>query len=324
MATKAKYAIEISVFWPAADRYVPRGYRKSMEMGEIMDAITEIGDVDGVELYWPGDFDDPVRMKDILKERELGVSAVGIDIFGDAKWQNGALTSADSKIRAEAIQRAKEGMDAAAILGTNLITLWPGQDGYDYCWQANYEVLWGRLVEALSEIGEYRKDIKVGLEYKIKEPRIHLLVATVGKALVLVDSLNLKNVGVAVDLGHALMAQENPAESICLLNKCNRLFHIHINDNFRYWDDDLVPGSVHLWEILEALYWINKINYEGWFNFDIYPYREDPIRACKQSIRNTKKLMKIAQSIDGAKINQLQNKVDAISIIELLWGKVLR
>ena len=49
------------------------------------------------------------------------------------------------------------------------------------------------------------------------------------------------NLGVTVDFGHALMARENAAE-------------VHINDCYGDWDDDLIVGSVRVWEALDLLY----------------------------------------------------------------------
>ncbi len=38
---------------------------------------------------------------------------------------------------------------------------------------------------------------------------------------------------------------------------------------------NLVPGAVNVWDHIEFFYWLRKLGYEGWFNIDIYPYRDD-------------------------------------------------
>jgi xylose isomerase len=48
-----------------------------------------------------------------------------------------------------------------------------------------------------------------------------------------------------VDIGHALQAQKIPGESIAFLGAIGKLFFVHINDNYRNWDWDLVPGTHH-------------------------------------------------------------------------------
>jgi len=322
--SELKYSVELSAFWPPADRCVPGGYRKPMEIEQMLDALAGIDGLDGTEIYWPGDFDDPVAMKSMLDERGLGVASVGVDIFADAQWQKGALTSADTALRGEAIQRHKDAMDAAVVLGVDTLTMWPGQDGFDYPFQSDYRALWQRLTDGVREVGEHNPNIRVAVEYKVKEPRSHLLVSNVGKALTLVHDVGLANVGVCLDVGHALIAFENPGESMALLDAYDRLFHVHMNDNYREWDYDMLPGSVHLWETLEAFYWMDRLGYEGWINFDICPFREDPVRASQETISMARQLMRAARELDHDRLETLQKTGDSVAICTLLRESVLK
>ena len=130
-------------------------------------------------------------------------------------------------------------------------------------------------------------DVKLVLEYKPKEPRTHCFIATVGKTLLLIDKVNRPNVGAMVDIGHSLMAYENVAESAALLHYFgNKLMYMHFNDNWRLWDDDMTVGSVHTIEMLELLYWLDRLDYTGWYALDILPYRENGIRAASESIQS--------------------------------------
>ena len=82
------------------------------------------------------------------------------------------------------------------------------------------------------------------------------------------------------------MAYENVAESAALLHYFgNKLMYMHFNDNWRLWDDDMTVGSVHTIEMLELLYWLDRLNYTGWYALDIFPYRENGIRAATESIQ---------------------------------------
>ncbi len=75
------------------------------------------------------------------------------------------------------------------------------------------------------------------------------------------------------------------AEAAALLTKSgNKLFHMHFNDNYRFWDDDMIVGSVHFVEFVELLYWLKKLNYSGWYSMDQYPYREDAQGALRGSV----------------------------------------
>ena len=235
----------------------------------------------------------------------MSVGTLCVDLFSDVRWMNGALTSPDEAVRSEAVKIAKTSLRLAKDLGTDQVAMWLGQDGYDYSFQVDYGVSWDRLVEAVKECGRYDPSVKIGLEYKIKEPRTHIFIATVGKALLLVDEVGLENVGVTIDVGHALMAFENPAESVVLLARRNKLFHLHFNDNYGDWDHDMIVGTVHLWELAEMLFWLQEVGYDGWYGLDIYPYREDPVQACEQSIEQIKLAVKFIERVGVDKLRQL-------------------
>ena len=322
--TKTGFSIGLVPYFPCGDRFVPGGYRvDTMDLAQKLQTVSKIKDVKAVELSYPADFTDPIEMKRMLDDNGLVASNIEIELFGDAKWKYGSLSSRDKALREDAITLSKKGMDVAAEMGCEQISLWLGQDGYDYPMQIDYKAYWDNTVNAVREIGAHNSDIKVTNEYKIKESRTHLQVSTVGKTLMLANETGLDNVGVMIDVGHAFMAYENPAESAVILDRHKKLFHLHFNDNFRYWDDDLIVGSVHLWETLELIYWLEKIEYDGWYSLDIFPYREESSAAVIESIENIKKMMAICETLDDTEIAELHMKNDAAGMIRLLREAVL-
>ena len=58
--------------------------------------------------------------------------------------------------------------------------------------------------------------------------------------------------------------------------------YLHLNDNYRSWDDDMMIGSVHLVEYLELAYWLKRLDYKGWLTLDISPCREEGVQAAIQ------------------------------------------
>jgi xylose isomerase len=320
---KPGFSVGLVPLFPCGDRFLPGGYRvDNMSLQEKLNAMASIKDVKAVELSYPADFEDPKKMKEMLDKAGLAASNVEVELFGDIKWKYGALCSTDEKIRREAIELSKKAMEAAAGIGCDQISLWPGQDGFDYPFQADHKKQWENTITSVTEIAKYRPDIKVAIEYKIKEPRTHIQLGTIGKTLLMANTTG-DNVGVMIDIGHGFMAYENVAESAIILNHYDKLYHLHLNDNFRYWDDDLIVGSVHLWETLELLYWLKKIDYKGWYSLDVFPYRENGLEVCRQSINNIKALMKILDKMDLKKIAELQKKNDAAAIIKILREEVL-
>ena len=320
------FSTEVTPLYVCGDRFLPTGYREEKFKGleDKIKAITSIEDIVAVELCYPAQFDDPKPMKEILDRLGITASIVMIDLFGHKKWGYGSLCSSDQNLRREAVELSQKGIDAACALGCDRVALWLGQDGFDYPMQVNYQEYWENTISAIKDIAGYRSDIKLCLEYKPKEPRTHSQLSTAGVTLAVIDAVGLENVGIILDLGHSFYSYENPAEQAVLINRSHRLFHVHLNDNYRYWDDDLIVGSVHLWETLEFLYWLHRIGYQGWYSLDIFPYREDGLEATEASLANLKALMKIAESLDQEKLDALQRKNDAVAVVNMLRNLVLR
>jgi xylose isomerase len=140
-------------------------------------------------------------------------------------------------------------------------------------------------MENIKSIATSAPDIKFALEYKPKEPRNFSFMARAADTLLLAKEIGLDNVGVCIDTGHAFAAGENVAESIVILQEYGRkLFHMHFNDNYGSWDDDMIVGSIHFPLYVETLFWLKETQYDGWYSMDQYPYREDGQGALRESV----------------------------------------
>ena len=318
------FSVACVPFYPCGDRFVSDGYRQDpYTLEQKLERIASLSDVTGVELVFPAEFDDPAWMKGVLDGRGLMLSNLGVDIFGHPKWKYGALSCRDDAVRREAVELSCHCMDAAAELGCEQISLWPGQDGFDYPMQVDYRQAWDRTIDAVRQIAAHRPDIRIAIEYKIKEPRTHIHLGTVGKALLAAVESRAANVGVMIDFGHATMAYENVAESAVLADRQGKLFHLHLNDNHRLWDDDMIVGSVHLWETFELIYVLERMGYDGWYSLDIFPYREDSTAAIRQSLDMVKTLVAAARRVDAGRVAELQKASDAAGMVEFLRKEIL-
>ena len=313
-------------FGDCADRFVLSGYSGVKRTPvEMIKRAGRVKSLSGIELVgtWHLSDNNIREIKKVVEDVGLKICMVTPDMWARGKRGKGGFTSREEKIRKEAIGDVKASMDWAIELDCDAIDLWFGQDGYDYLFQANYVEAWDRLVEATRECADYRPEVKVCLEYKIKEPRTHIFVGTAGKALLLAKEVNRDNVGVLVDVGHALAAGENPAESIALLSRSKKLFYLHFNDNYATWDDDMMVGSVHLPQYLELLYWLKRTGYKGWHTLDIFPYREDGVRAVEESIAWIKGLYELLNRIDYQRIEKIIEEGDATQASEILRTSIL-
>jgi len=318
-----KFSLGVWAFGPCGDRFLTQGYRPEISVEEALRRAATIEDLSGVEVGYPSNVneDNLDTFREVLRETGLVVSMVGVDLAGDRRWMKGSLSSTNPETRKEAINICRRGVEAARELGCELFNIWLGQDGYDYPFQSNYPKAWDLLVDSISEIAE--TGVKVCLEYKPKEPRTHSYIATVGKALLIARETGRENVGVTIDVGHALDAYENMAESAVLCMRDGRLFHLHLNDNYRLWDDDMIVGSVHTIEYLELIYWLDRMGYDGWYSLDIFPYREDPLDASRESIEMLKALSRLPDKIGRDELEKAIEEGKPAKTLKLIREKTL-
>lgn len=305
---KPKLSVILGNVGACSDRYMGGGYADSLSIEEMFEKVAQIGGVKGIELVsnWHLRADNAEQIRQQLKQYNFELVSVIPDHFGIRKWGKGAFTSKDPQIRKDAIAYTKEMIDVTKSLGGNLLSLWPGQDGYDYYFQGDYEAERSWFEEALLECGSYDKNFKISVEYKPKEPRNRSYPSNVYSTLLLVKETGLDNVGVTIDYGHALTAYENVAESIAVLHKYgNKLFHMHMNDAYGYWDDDMICGSIHTISYLEVFYWLKRTGYQGYVSTDQYPYREDGQAAVAESIRWMELFIQKVNQMDTTEIEQV-------------------
>jgi xylose isomerase len=326
MTNPLRFSANINTFNACADRYVLSGYGERLNTDQLIRAATQVEGLSGVEVVglWHVNDSNVEQIRRQIADAGLIVTCVTPDIWASSKWGWGSFTANDPAVRRAAIQEVKKSMAWARQLNCEVIDLWFGQDGYDYPFQADYQTAWSRLIEGTQACAEYLPEIKIVLEYKPKEPRTHCFVGTVGKTLLLIDKVNRPNVGAMIDVGHALMAYENTAESAALLQHFgNKLFYMHFNDNWRLWDDDMTVGSVHTIEMLELLYWLDRVSYTGWYALDIFPYRENGLRAAAESIRWIQGLYGLLDKIGRDRIAQVVAGGEAMAASEMLRTALL-
>lgn len=320
MKLSLKFSTGIWVFGPAIDRFCTKGYRKNQPLEKRLERASKIEGLKGIEFHYPTNISEKnvEETRALLKALKLEPVLVEPALGQESEWKSGALCALKEETRRAAIERAKASMDIAEILGAPMIVIWPGQDGYDYPFQVDYSTVWNLFVESLREIAEHNSEIKVALEYKQEEPRSYVLMGNVGKTLNIIQELGLDNVGVNIEIAHALMANENPAESISLINRYHRLFHTHLNDGFGRIDNDLMAGTVNFWQWLEILHYLEEANYDGWYGLDLTPHQEEPTEAVRESIQNIKCMLDLIHRIDEGKLREALSKADSVKTQRIL------
>ena len=282
-----------------AERYVPGGYFDAMSLEEQLETMAGIEGLEGLFVFYPTAPlpSAPDRFLSKLSEYGLRVSNLCPELWSDRKWRLGAFSTSETHIRREAIKKFKDGIDFGKAIGADSILFWPAHDGFDYPFQTNYRDGWKYLVESLQEIGEHDRSVKIAVEYKSKDPRQKQYVSNVGKAMMLLNDVGLDNVGGVIDVGHALMAQENLAESLTILDMHDKLYQIHLNENYKDSDPDMIFGTINFWENLEFFYHLNKTDFKGWSSIDIIAARDDRVRSLEIGVKLVRKYQALAEML---------------------------
>ena len=327
MTRNTKYRIGSGLvpFSACADRFMSHGYRDGIPLADQIDAMARVEGMRGIALDYPAQFteQEAPRVRSLYESHGFELATLELGLYCDRRFKLGSLTSPDPGVRREAVELSKRGLDLAREMGAYDVLLWPGQDGFDYPFQAEYRACWKMLVEGIAEIASHATDVRVAVEYKPKEPRAHCFIRNAGTLLYLLKCVDLANVGATIDLGHSFVAGESPAEAAALIAGEGKLFQVHLNDNYRDWDHDLIVGSVHFWETLEFLYEILGAGYDGWYLMDVFPYREDGYAAIQQCVRNTECLLDLAHRVPRDEIRKATAAMDAVSSIETLRRLIL-
>ena len=279
---KLKHSVMVSLMGRQADRF--HQYQPARDLAERLDMVRRVRGVDGIEVVYPSDFADPKRSVAMIQDAGLPVSAVNLNVKSAQKWQSGSFTATDPQLRADAVADLKIAMDLAAELEAWMVTCCPLIDGHNYAFQADYVRQWRWLEEGIAEGARYRSDVRISLEYKLNESRNYAILGDMGRTLYLCERLGMPHVGVTMDVGHALMARETPAEVLCLAAQAGRLFYVHFNDNGREWDWDMLPGSVNLWDLVEMIFYLDRIDWEGWLAYDVLTRNGDPVETMNATI----------------------------------------
>ena len=276
----------------------------------------------GVEMRYPADFQDSALVRTELDRNGLGLSAINFASVRNDRWLRGAWSSAEARERREAVDDFKRCIDLAAALGAPRITNCPLNDGFDFIFELDYARAYDTAAECYAEIADHNPQMQICIEYKSSEPRMRSLLGTAGETAAFCQLVNRNNLGVTLDVGHAMLAQENCSQSAALLSRAKRLFYVHLNDNDGRGDWDLLPGAIHTWELVEFFHTLRALGYDDWFAFDAVPKEQDPVEFFSAAARLKRKLEAISQRIEPQKLAELQERRSAANTVEYLHSLI--
>jgi xylose isomerase len=300
------------------DRYATDGYGAPRNVVEAIDLAGKVRDLSVVDLNWPffgGDFSN-ADIKKALDRNKLSVIGITPEMYTQ-KFRKGAFTNPDAGIRREAHDLITQACDVVRYFGAEYVKVWPGQDGWDYPFQVDYGTLWKHSLDGIGQLASENPDLKFVIEYKPREPRVYMSFGSVARTLLGIEKIGLPNIGILLDFGHAMFGGENPADSAQLAIDYGRLFGMDVNDNYRSWDDDLVAGSLHPIELFEFFHVLRKNNWNGVWQLDQFPFREDSVAAADHAIDFLKAVDRGLDALDLDALRKAQANHDALTAMRL-------
>lgn len=313
-----KYGAGIWHFATYVDRYATDGYGPPRTLIDMIDLAGRVDDLSVVDINYP--FADPDLSLDTveaaLKRNDLSVIGITPEIYTQ-QFAKGAFTNPDPGIRRLANEMCNDAANVVRRFGANYVKLWPGQDGWDYPFQVDHRKLWQMSIDGVAELAGQNPDLNFVIEYKPREPRVHMSYDSVARTLLGIEKMGVPNVGILLDFGHSLYGGESPADAAQLAIDHGRLFGMDVNDNLRSWDDDLIAGSVHPIELFEFFYTLRKNKWEGVWQLDQFPFREDSVAAANSAIGFLKAVERALDKLDFEAMQAAQDRQDAVTALNL-------
>ena len=143
--------------------------------------------------------DNTGAVREALDAHGILLNGLAMRYYGDASLAIGAFTNPDPSVRRASIDLTRQGIDCASELGASQMTLWMGQDGFDYAFQTEYRRAWDETIAAMDEVAAHNPDIDIAIEYKPNEPRAYSLMPDIGTTLLATKEIGRENVGVTLD-----------------------------------------------------------------------------------------------------------------------------
>lgn len=302
--------------------------RKGDTVAEMLAAAGRVGGLSAADLNYPDHFaaHDPATLSHLLADQGLVLNGLAMRYYTEEGFRLGAFTHPDPGVRRAAIDLTRRGIDACAEMGGSQMTLWMGQDGFDYSFQADYARMWDDTLAAIAEVADHNPAIDIAVEYKPNEPRAHALMPDMATTLLALAEVGRANTGVTLDFAHMLYAGEMPAKAAMLAARSSRILGLHLNDGYGKRDDGLIAGSVHPVQTVELLVALQRIGYRGIIYFDTFPDHSglDPVQESRANIRLVDRLVDLAARLaEDPELARAQARQDAAAATTLVMAALL-
>jgi xylose isomerase len=317
-----KQGVIIAFLGKTQDRFSE--YQKPVTTRQKLEAVKKINGFDGVEMVFPYETQDATETAGWMKELGLQWAAVNVNVKKEAEWVPGALSRPSKEIRNRAVTMIKRAKDFAKAVNAPLVTCCPLSDGYDMLFQVDYKASWNNMVETVGEAADYLPEVPLFIEPKYSETRVHCLIDSTAKALLLLKEIGNKNTGITIDMGHSLQSQENPAQMLSTIYETGFDAYIHTNDNDTKADWDLIGASRHFLHYVEMMFWAREYNYNKYFTTDASPRIFDITEFFNRHSEITIGAWELAGKLDRKGIRKMMEEENFNELMKMINKQIYR
>jgi xylose isomerase len=274
------------------------------------------------------------EMAKLLDGEGLVAEFVAPRLWEDSRTIDGGFTSNDPAERQYAIDRTKQCIDIARILGTNLMVLWLAREGTYMREAKDASQAVDQLVYALNQFLAHDPDLRIAVEPKPNEPMDLAYIPTIGHAIGLgYLTSDPPRVGSLVESAHAILAGLDPSDEMAYALAHKKLWSVHLNDqNGLKFDQDRSFGAVDLRRAFMQVWVLDRNNYgqNGEFvGLDVKALRTQKAEVATQHLANSREiflaLLDVVRGLDQARIDELitarNYELLEIEIVRALMGR---
>lgn len=272
------------------------------------------------------------ELKKVLDDNELTAEFVAPRLWEDPRTIDGGYTSNDPACRQYALDRSKQAVDIAEVLGCDLMVLWLAREGTYIRESKDSKKAVDQIVEAIDIMLNQNSKIRVAIEAKPNEPMDHTYIPTIGHAIGLgLLSVDANRVGGLIESAHALLAGLDPSDEMGYALAHNKLWSVHLNDqNGMKFDQDKSFGSVDLRRAFNQVRILDKYDYGKngeWVGLDVKVMRTQKLDVSTKHLSNSREifitLLELVRSLDNTQVEKLIAERDYEELDLLIMNHLL-
>jgi xylose isomerase len=274
------------------------------------------------------------EMKRMLDGEGLVAEFVAPRLWEDPRTIDGGFTANNEAERQYALDRTRQCVDIAKMVGANQVVVWLAREGTYIREAKDASLAVEQLVTAINVMLAQDPDIKILIEPKPNEPMDLAYIPTIGHAIGLAYLTDDPNrVGSLVESAHAILAGLDPSDEMAYAIAHKKLWSVHLNDqNGLKFDEDKAFGSVDLRRAFMQVWVLDRNGFgnNGEFvGLDVKAMRTQKAEEATQHLANSKEiflaLLDVVRGLDTEHIDSLiaerNYELLEMEIIRALMGR---